>query len=328
MDMDFTEDLVSLVLPTYNRSVFLQDAVSSIFDQTYRPIEVLVVDDGSTDDTKEIVRRLKEQADKKSQFELRYYYQENHGAPAARNLGLLKSEGEFIHFLDSDDILHPQAIETQIDVLRESANVDFVWTPIESFEGEDLPQPDNRAGEVASRIGEVRAPGTTSHPEAALYRRQASQRIGPWRERLERMQDWEYAFRITALRLRGAFLSEPYYYARTHAQESVGDVLYRPEGVSIDLRSLDAIEDTITASDDPSREMVYTAFRLYLKLLRRASRYGTHEEIEACFRGLERNSDKWARKMRVGTLQLVYRTFGARAMRFVTELYSQVQTGR
>jgi hypothetical protein len=142
------------------------------------------------------------------------------------------------------------------------------------------------------------------------------------------MQDWEYAFRIAALRLKGAFLSEPYYYSRTHAQESIGDILYQPEGVSVDLRSLDAIEDTITASDDPSRELIYTVFRLYLKLLRRAACYGTHSEVEACFRGLERNSVEWPRKMRVGILHFVYQTLGARAMRFVTELYSQVQTGR
>jgi len=328
MGVDFTEGLVSVVLPTYNRSDFLQDAILSVTDQTYRPIELLVVDDGSTDDTKDVVGRLKDRAEKKSQFELRYYHQDNHGAPAARNLGLLESEGEFIHFLDSDDILHPQAIETQIDVFRESASVDFVSTPVEFFEDGDFPKLNDQTKEDTLHTAEVRSPGTASHPVAALYRRKVCRQIGPWRESLERMQDWEYAFRIAALRLEGAFLKQPYYYVRTHGQESIGDVLSRPEGVHIDLRSLEAIEQTIAASDDPSRKMVYMAFRLHLKLLRRAARHGMHEEIEACFRGLERNSDSWVRTMRAKALHLIYRILGAQAMLSATELYSRARGGR
>jgi hypothetical protein len=139
------------------------------------------------------------------------------------------------------------------------------------------------------------------------------------------MQDWEYAFRIAALRLKGALLKRPYYYARSHDHGSIGDVLEQSRGISIDLRSLSAIERTVEAADTSNPDMVYTTFRLYLKLLRRAIQLGTEEQIESCLQGLERNSIKRTRKMRVLIIRFLYQAFGAQAIRKVIDLYSRIQ---
>jgi glycosyltransferase involved in cell wall biosynthesis len=100
--------LVSVVVPCFNQAAFLPEAIESVLDQTYPVIELVVVDDGSDDNTAAIVGRY-DQA--------RYLRQSNRGAPSARNLGLRESGGEMIAFLDSDDRLLPAAIEVGVEAL-------------------------------------------------------------------------------------------------------------------------------------------------------------------------------------------------------------------
>src|SRR3954454_19415660 len=87
--------LVSVAIPTYNRAYILDKAIESALAQTYRPVEIIVIDDGSTDGTAELVGRYPE---------LRYFHQPNGGLSAARNSGLRQARGEFIALFDSDDV--------------------------------------------------------------------------------------------------------------------------------------------------------------------------------------------------------------------------------
>ena len=95
---------LSVVIPTFNRAKLLQRALESVFSQTVLPYEVIVVDDGSTDNTKEIVKN----------FPATYLYQKNKGVSSARNLGIKNSSGDVIAFLDSDDEWLPTKIQTQL----------------------------------------------------------------------------------------------------------------------------------------------------------------------------------------------------------------------
>ena len=98
--------LVSVVIPTYNRSAFVTKAIDSVLNQVFGDYELIVVDDGSTDDTKG-------QLDK-YQGKIRYIYQDNHGVSAARNTGITASRGEWLAFLDSDDEWRPNYLAKQI----------------------------------------------------------------------------------------------------------------------------------------------------------------------------------------------------------------------
>ncbi len=109
--------LVSVIIPTFNHGPVIADAIKSCLQQTFINIEIIIIDDGSTDNTKEI---LKPYTKIRS---IKYYYQENRGLSAARNKGLIKSRGKFIQFLDADDILLPNKLELQTDILqKESLN--------------------------------------------------------------------------------------------------------------------------------------------------------------------------------------------------------------
>ena len=101
-----TEKLLSVILPTYNRAWTLKTAVDSVFDQDYSNIELLVVDDGSGDNTRELLKSYHDR--------LTVLYQKNRGVSAARNLGIKKSKGEFIALLDSDDAWDKRKISCQM----------------------------------------------------------------------------------------------------------------------------------------------------------------------------------------------------------------------
>jgi glycosyltransferase involved in cell wall biosynthesis len=112
--------LVSVILPTYNRRQFLGESIWSVLNQTYRNLEVIVVDDGSTDATSESVQ---------SEFpEVRYLWQPNSGVAAARNRGLSAARGELIAFQDSDDLWHPNKLARQLALLTDRPEVGVVYT--------------------------------------------------------------------------------------------------------------------------------------------------------------------------------------------------------
>lgn len=112
------EMLVTVIVPVYNRADLLVASLESVYQQTYRPIELIIINDGSTDESEEVILDWKKKRYGES-FIIKYFFQENKGAPAARNLGLAHASGEFIQFLDSDDRLLAQKIDSQVQVLEE-----------------------------------------------------------------------------------------------------------------------------------------------------------------------------------------------------------------
>lgn len=109
--------LVSVIIPSYNHVQFLADAIESIQKQTYTHTEIIVVDDGSTDDTSSLVKKYPG---------VTYLYQENQGLSAARNTGIAASRGDFLLFLDADDILYPDALAHNLSILQQHPQVAFV----------------------------------------------------------------------------------------------------------------------------------------------------------------------------------------------------------
>lgn len=104
--------LISVIVPTYNRAELLKETIDSVFSQTWRPIELIIVDDGSTDNTEDTCNVLK-RVYSKNNFKILYHKQKNAGVSVARNTGTNLAAGEFIQYLDSDDLLHPKKLETQ-----------------------------------------------------------------------------------------------------------------------------------------------------------------------------------------------------------------------
>ena len=119
--------MLSVIVPTYNRAYCLRRAVDSALTQTYQNVEVLIVDDGSTDDTRELVATIYA-----GNPRVRYLYQQNAGVSAARNTGLRAAQGDYIALLDSDDSWKPWKAELQVRCLQANPEIGMVWTDMEA----------------------------------------------------------------------------------------------------------------------------------------------------------------------------------------------------
>ena len=108
--------LVSIIIPNYNHARYLGDAVHSVLNQDYQNFEIIVVDDGSTDNSREVARQFGEK--------IHYIYQENAGLSAARNTGIRVAKGSLIGVLDADDMYEPTFISTLVAVLESNPNAD------------------------------------------------------------------------------------------------------------------------------------------------------------------------------------------------------------
>lgn len=132
MEKVYSEDVVSVIIPVYNAAKFLDRTLNSIFNQTYKNIEIVLVDDCSSDNSKEIIESYQ-----KDHPEIVYHLQEtNQGAAVARNTALELAKGRYVAFLDSDDMWYPEKIEKQLNLLKEKDGA-FSYTAIEMVNNED-----------------------------------------------------------------------------------------------------------------------------------------------------------------------------------------------
>ena len=122
-------ELVSVIIPTYNRAYCIENAIWSALTQTHHDVEVVIVDDGSSDGTRELIAQRYA-----SEKRVRYIYRENGGVSAARNTGLREARGDFIALLDSDDVWKPWKLELQLACLRQMPQAGMVWTDMEAVD--------------------------------------------------------------------------------------------------------------------------------------------------------------------------------------------------
>jgi glycosyltransferase involved in cell wall biosynthesis len=159
--------LVSAIIPVYNGEKYLEEAIQSIISQTYRPIQIIVVDDGSTDGSRDIV---------KSFHDICYIYQANSGHASARNRGIQHAKDDFLAFLDADDLWLPVKLEHQMVAFSTERDFEMVTGYIDPFISPELDVNDVKN----IRYHPTSLPGY--HPDAILIRRDVFLRIGPFHE--------------------------------------------------------------------------------------------------------------------------------------------------
>lgn len=191
------EGLVSTIIPVYNRPRMLEEAVDSVLAQTYRPIEILIVDDASTDETPSVARNL---AARHPDVVSLIALDRNGGAGVAREAGRLRARGEFIQHLDSDDMLFPRKFELQVAGLRANPDcgVSYGWTSYRLLDGTLLDGPVKLTGVRISSMFPHFLELRGWHTATPLYRRSVIDAAGAWTD-LRVEEDWEYDCRIAAL---------------------------------------------------------------------------------------------------------------------------------
>jgi len=112
---------ISVIIPTYNKAQYLKEAIESVLNQAYKEIEVIVIDDGSTDDTGEVIKSFDD-------TRIIYFFQKNKGPAAARNSGLKKAKGRYVAFLDSDDLWLSGKLKRQMDFIEKNPEIELLGT--------------------------------------------------------------------------------------------------------------------------------------------------------------------------------------------------------
>jgi len=198
--------LVSVIVPVFNGEAYLDEALASLPGQAGGRTEVIVVDDGSTDGTADVVRTR--------HGDLHYHYQENAGVGAARNAGLRRARGAFIAFLDADDYWLPGKLERQLAVFRDQPETDAVFSHIRHFHSPEL------SPEARARILSPEAPMPGELPSTMLCRREVFDRVGPFETRWKLGQDVSWIMRARECGLRAVMLPDVLYMRRVHANNN------------------------------------------------------------------------------------------------------------
>ena len=180
---------VSIILPTYNRVGSVQAAIHSVLAQTYIDYELIVVDDGSTDETASHVREI---ADPRLIYVL---HPQNKGAAAARNTGMRMARGDYIAFLDSDDTWHPQKLEVQVEFLKNSP--DQVGGCVTSYRLVFEDHSVIREIAMEPSFYEQSLKGCNLSPGSTLlFEKECLDKVGFQNETLKRFEDWEWQIRF------------------------------------------------------------------------------------------------------------------------------------
>lgn len=212
---------VSVVIPTYNYGRFISGAIKSALEQTHPPSEVVVVDDGSNDDTESVVKQFDS---------VKYVRQENAGVCAARNRGVAETSSDLIAFLDADDTWEPTKLEKQVARSSAGENIGLVHCGIREFDetsGETI-RIDLAGGEedVARNLLLWDGPGIVGPGGTILVTRLAFDAVGGFDERMKVGEDWDFCYRV-ARKFKVGFVPEPLVNYRSHdaaAHRNVGNM--------------------------------------------------------------------------------------------------------
>lgn len=223
---------VTAVIPTYNRAHYIRDAVDSVLNQTVPVDEIIVVDDGSQDDTAAVLSTIR--------GPVRYIRQENAGAAAARNRGMAEAEGEFIAFLDSDDLWVPHKNEWQLRFLSEHAGVDFVFgdmcnftDPTDATLEPEIKHPRIhdyyvRHASNLEQMAETLVVDNLIPTPTVMIRRECALRIGSFDTSLPICEDLDYWLRATRL-CRFGFVNKVLMRRRRHDGNLINSWIRREE---------------------------------------------------------------------------------------------------
>jgi glycosyltransferase involved in cell wall biosynthesis len=275
------EPCVTAIIATYNRAHLVSKAIESILGQTYQNIEVIVVDDGSTDDTQNVLKQFGDR--------VRVIRQDNAGPGAARNRGFAASRGDIIACLDSDDIWLPRKIDRQVAVLQRlsesvpcclcSAELHFTDRPrLTSFQSALL-RPEDEEG-LWLNVPEVLTNRFVLFNQMAAIRRGALEKVGGFNEQLRFLEDYDLALRLSLL---GpfAFIREPLVIWHQGSEGSLSEEAYRRMSHLRELEIRIREDHLVRLDADGNHEILKGQMRAALTKARRRLRIADLKQEES-----------------------------------------------
>jgi len=303
--------LASVIIPTYNRARFLGETMDSVWAQRHRPVELIVVDDGSGDSTPEILRDWGRKCAGDARFEFRSFRQQNYGAPTARNRGLIESRGQYIQFLDSDDLLHPRKLEIQVQAMEADTKCDFVCSQTALFTDVAHYEARPYCGWARERLLPDFINKLLWHTSSGLYRREACVTIGPWSEQLVRWQDWEYNVRFACLDPNVCYVPGTLSLFRQHSFGRIDDLGAKLPGVRGGLCAVKLVERSLGYAGLDQRVVGCEIVRRYYRIAREAMEVDCDELVREALAIAATKDICPLCRAKVDVAKLTYRLLGA-----------------
>ncbi len=200
--MSSTQEKISVIIPVYNHADYIGEAIRSVLGQTLAPLEILVVDDGSTDNGLEIAEAFGPP--------VRVFRQNHLGISAARNLAIQNSSGEFFAFLDADDLFEPTKLQKQIQLFEANPDIDMVFGMVRQFFSPEVSPEFQKTKSCPSQPMAGIIPGTL------IIRRESFERVGFFDHQVQVAEFADWYARAKDKGLREILLSEVVYHRRIH----------------------------------------------------------------------------------------------------------------
>ena len=215
---------ISVIIPAWNRAREVCRAIDSALAQTRPPLEVIVVDDGSTDETPEVLARYGDR--------IRALRQENQGVAAARNAGIAAARGDLLAFLDSNDAWLPRKLELQAARIDADPELGLVHCGVD-FEGSGI-RLDGIEGSVASEILRLDRSVIIAHGSGVMVPRRVAEEVGGFDARMRVSEDWDFCYRVAA-RYRIGFVAEVLVLHARHPTGLQNDIARMEHGMLLAL---------------------------------------------------------------------------------------------
>jgi glycosyltransferase involved in cell wall biosynthesis len=183
------QKLVSVIIPAYNIEKYISQTIDSVIHQTYKNIEIIIVNDGSTDNTEKIIQKYSQKDSR-----IIIVNQQNGGVSAARNSGFKKASGDYFCIIDSDDIMLPEKIATQVNFLEHNKDIDFTYSKVYYFfDGSyDIYQRDLAAISGNAVYKKLLQYGNFIYTSTVLFRRSVFDDFGGFDETLRSAEEFDY----------------------------------------------------------------------------------------------------------------------------------------
>ncbi len=292
--------LVSVIVPTHNRVNIIGETIDSIFAQSYSKIELIIIDDHSTDDTED---QIKQKLNRHPLYDFQYLKSEKSGGCAARNLGLSVSKGEYIQFFDDDDVMASNHIADKVLTLQTFPQYDFVTCNFEYFKGDiknivGEKRLDNIVHSIESHLLKSAFPAP-----AFMCRRSCIYRIGLWNENILKFQDICYFHRLFLHNLSGCFMNSNLFYVRLHNNNisfNKSKVFYQSM-----LDAFNSVRDEWSCTRKMTGNLLDVIYLMKVMVLLQACRQGYYFWCISKFLGLSlRNLKQFCHFIKIALIKL------------------------
>ena len=299
--------MFSIIIPVFNREKLIIDTLNSIKNQSYRPIEIIIINDGSTDKTEENIHKWSKKLMDSDKIKFIYHKQKNSGPSSARNLGIKFFTGKYIQFFDSDDIMYPERLEKLvIEFKKNNSDIIFTGFKIFNYSSEDF-QEKIIYGKPNDNLHDQLLTGKLwANPIRTAFKKELILKNGQWNEEMYFFEDREYIERALVKSKIRSSIAEPLAIKRIYGDDNLSSKLKTRKGRRFRILCEENISGNIEILSVSNPKIKSRFYERMISLGLRSSGRGWGDLAERCLNIAKKNPYKYSIKNKLKINLLLY----------------------